>query len=185
MTAYAGTHLELNVSATGGTGTYGAWVLALPAPTTIINNAANDWSRAMIDVFEDAAASVEIQMIVMSLRRNCLHAGHAYPVPRQVGQGHDGAGYALDPLYSWSNPGNPRVGVNDYEPDEVGRDLRTAVYLQPGRDYHAGVAKPGDQKLTYPHSLRIVGTGLDAVAGDPVRVEVCTVDAAGPANPWT
>jgi hypothetical protein len=96
----------------------------------------------------------EIQMIVMSLRRNCLHAEHAYPVPRQVGQGHDGTGYVLDPLYIWNNPGNPRVGVNDYEPDEVGRNLRTADYLKPGRDYHVGVAKPGYRKDIYPHPLR-------------------------------
>lgn len=69
-------------------------------------------------------------------------------------------------------------------PDEVGRDLRTADYLKPGRDYHVGVAKPGYQKFTYPHPHRIAGTGRDAVAGDPVRFELRTVDAAGPANPW-
>jgi len=388
VTSYAGKNLVLDVSATGGTGKHEAWVLAVPASTTIINHAAHDWNRAMIDVFEDAAASVEIsgirfhsgsarfgahlnlhrtpggkpvivhdcwfthggdigrailvmntrgllyrcsfdggleegipvlhhtgitlkwlggesgeswrtadtmgrrdvsgldnfyvedcyfagaqsfdfddhsrtvvrrcvfnnsnlgshgaetspagvrhfelydntflfddlggetlnlnrwlwlrggtgiitdnvmpdmksrmwgdcdeiQMIVMSLRRNCLHAGHAYPVPRQVGQGHDGTGYVLDPLYIWSNPGNPRVGINDYEPDEVGRNLRTADYLKPGRDYHVGVAKPGYQKFTWPHPLRTVGPGPDAVAGAPVRFELRDVDAAGPANPWT
>jgi hypothetical protein len=96
----------------------------------------------------------EFQMIVMSLRRNCLYAGHSYPVPRQVGQGHDGAGYILDPLYFWNNPGNPRVGLNDYEPDEVGRGLRTADYIRQGRDYHVDKARPGYTKYAYPHPLR-------------------------------
>jgi hypothetical protein len=96
----------------------------------------------------------KIQMIVMSLRRNCLYAGWPYPVPHQVGQGHDGNNYILDPLYVWNNPGNPRVGMNDYEPDEVGRDLRSAHCIKLGRDYFVGVPNPGYAKYTYPHPLR-------------------------------
>jgi hypothetical protein len=96
----------------------------------------------------------EIQMIVMSLRRKCRFAGHAYPVPRQVGQGHDGTRYVLDPLYIWNNPGQPRIGINDFEPDEVGRNLRSADYIKLGRDYYVGVPKPDYRKYVYPHSLR-------------------------------
>jgi len=105
----------------------------------------------------------EIQMIVMSLRRDCRYAGHAYPVPRQVGQGHDGKAPILDPLYIWNNPGNPRVGMNDYEPDEVGRGVRTADYIREGRDYHVGKAKPGYGKYTYPHPLRTEPLSLDII----------------------
>ena len=96
----------------------------------------------------------EIQMIVMSVRRKCLYAGWPYPVPHQVGQGHDGHGDILDPLYIWNNPGQPRVGMNDYDPDEVGKNHRTADYLKPDRDYHVGVPKPGYAKYAYPHPLR-------------------------------
>jgi len=96
----------------------------------------------------------EIVMIVMSLRRNCLHAGHPYPVPRQVGQGHDGSGSIRDPLSIWNNPGNPRIGMNDHEPDEVGRNLHSADYIRQGRDYFVGVPKPGYAKYAYPHPLR-------------------------------
>jgi len=96
----------------------------------------------------------EIQMIVMSLRRKCLCAGWPYPVPHQVGQGHDGSHSVLDPLYIWNNPGHPRVGMNDYEPDEVGRNLRSADYIKLGRDYYVGVPKPGYTKYACPHPLR-------------------------------
>ena len=96
----------------------------------------------------------EIQMIVMSLRRKCLYAGWPYPVPHQVGQGHDGTNSVLDPLYIWNNPGHPRVGMNDHEPDEVGRNLRSTNYIKLGRDYYVGVPKPGYAKYAYPHPLR-------------------------------
>jgi hypothetical protein len=97
----------------------------------------------------------EIQMIVMSLRRNCLYAGQPYPVPHQVGRGHDDRHSVLDPLYIWNNPGHPRVGMDDYEPDEVGKGLRSADYLKLGRDYHVGAPKPGYAKYAYPHPLRV------------------------------
>jgi hypothetical protein len=103
----------------------------------------------------------EIVMIVMSLRRNCRHAGHPYPVPHQVGQGHDGNDYVPDPLYIWDNPGNPAIGMNDHEPDEVGRDLHSADYIKQGRDYCAGVAKPGYAKYIYPHPLRSSSSSRD------------------------
>ena len=184
VTSYRGTILELNVTAMGGSGTHGAWVFALPARTTIINNAANDWGRATPDTmgsrdttglnnfyvedcyfagaqcfdFDDNSRTVVrrclFNMIVMSLRRNCRYAGHDYPVPRQVGQGHDGTGPILDPLDIWNNSGNPRVGLNDYEPDEVGRGLHSADYIREGREYHVGKAKPGYAKYAYPHPLR-------------------------------
>jgi hypothetical protein len=63
VTRYTGTSLQLNVSRTGGSGTRGAWVFAVPAQTTLINNAANDWNRAMIDISEDPAGSVDISGI--------------------------------------------------------------------------------------------------------------------------
>jgi hypothetical protein len=63
VTSCRGTTLELNVGAAGGSGTLGAWVFALPARTTIINNAANDWGRAMVDVSESPDASIEISGI--------------------------------------------------------------------------------------------------------------------------
>ena len=56
VTSCRGTRLELNVTAIGGSGTHGAWGCAVPAQTKIINNAANDWGRAMVEVAEDGLA---------------------------------------------------------------------------------------------------------------------------------
>jgi hypothetical protein len=44
--------------------------------------------------------------------------------------------------------------MNDYEPDEVGRNLRSADYIKLGRDYYVGVPKPGYTKYACPHPLR-------------------------------
>lgn len=63
VTSYRGTNLQMQVTSNRGSGTLGAWVFALPARTTLINDAANDWGRAMIDVAEDPAASLEISGI--------------------------------------------------------------------------------------------------------------------------
>ena len=63
VTAHRGTSLEVNVTRTGGSGTYGSWVLAVPAATVVVNDAANDWNRAMVDIFEDPAASAEVSGI--------------------------------------------------------------------------------------------------------------------------
>jgi hypothetical protein len=254
--------------AIGGSGTYPSWVLALPARTTIINNAAHDWGQAMIDVAEDMAASVEISGIRfksgtathgahLNLRRTAggkpliihgcwfthsgdigrpilvtnsrglvyrcsfdgglgegipvLHhtgitlkwlggkAGRSWTTPDTIGA-KDTTGlynFYVEDCYSaggesldfddnscvvvrrclsnnsnldshgaetspedirhfelYDNAGNPRVGINDYEPDEVGRNLRSADCLKQGRDYYVGVAKPGYRKYTCPHPLR-------------------------------
>lgn len=167
----------------------GRWIWIRGGTGVIADNAMPDIKSRM---WGDCT---EIVMIVMSLRRKCLHAGHPYPVPRQVGQGHDGDGYLRDPLYIWNNSCDPRIGTNDHEPDEVGRDLRSADYLREGRDYIAGTARPGYAKYAYPHPLRKAaappvkafptaeGFGAGAVGGRGGRViEVTTLEDSGPGS---
>lgn len=95
----------------------------------------------------------------------------SYPAARQVGQGwngtgycypsvpQDGCGYFTDPLYIWGNSGgapasSDYVCLDQYSPDECGNGQLIDDYLQQGRDYIVGTARPGYTPYTYPHPLR-------------------------------
>jgi hypothetical protein len=75
-----------------------------------------------------------------------------YPVPRQLGQNHNGSSYFTDPIYIWGNTGTFVVdaGWNWGNPC----NLSFSSFYQSGRDYVIGNAKPNWQPYTYPHPLR-------------------------------
>jgi hypothetical protein len=98
----------------------------------------------------------------------------SYPANRQCGSGWsanssatyghpvvaaDGTGYVLDPCYVWGNTGgggagySQYVGVAQFSPDSCGNGLLAANFIQQGRDYFVGTARPGWVPYTYPHPL--------------------------------
>lgn len=68
----------------------------------------------------------------------------SYPALRQVGQGHNGTSYVLDPVYVWNQTGNAAYTASG-----------SGSLIQVGRDIivNSG-AKPGYTKFTYPHPVR-------------------------------
>lgn len=113
----------------------------------------------------------EIKMTVMNLRRNlgiypCWNQG--YPAPHQVGWGYTSGGTQAgssgifqdsEPIYIWGNTGSGNYGspaVLDFSPNECGGSAHSSsTYIQSGRDYILGTAKPGYTKYTYPHPLTV------------------------------
>jgi hypothetical protein len=112
-----------------------------------------------------------------------------YPAPRQFGFGRvtgtgvDGQGNSTsngvyvgdsEPAYIWNNTGfTPVINIttdgtacvlNAYGhiPDDPND------YIQAGRDYFVGTAKPGYTKYTYPHPLTVFLTGLPSTGTGPV-----------------
>jgi hypothetical protein len=76
----------------------------------------------------------------------------SYPVPRQVGQNHNGTSYFTDPIRIWNNTG-PYEGP--YADWHFGNPcgLTFSTFWQEGRDYTDDIARPGYTKYTYPHPL--------------------------------
>jgi hypothetical protein len=118
----------------------------------------------------------EIVMTVMNLRRNagpnpCWNQG--WPAPHQIGQGYSGTGPVLEGIYIWNNTGggnydNPEL--DDFQPDQCGGGANVTQYLQMGRDYLTGAAKPGYAKYPYPHPLRSASTPTVPSAPSGVRI---------------
>jgi hypothetical protein len=76
-----------------------------------------------------------------------------YPVPRQIGQSHDGTRYITDPLYIWGNTGASVVSAGWTWGNPCGFDFNN--FFQWGRDaVNNGTAKPGYSAYRYPHPLR-------------------------------
>jgi hypothetical protein len=115
----------------------------------------------------------EISFIVEELRRNagpypCWGSTTAgsYPAPRQTGWGYSsgstpagttGVFQDREPIYLWNNTGAGNFGspaIGDYSPNQCGASApSSAAYIQAGREYFAGTAKPGYTPFTYPHPL--------------------------------
>jgi hypothetical protein len=97
-----------------------------------------------------------VQMTVENVRRNAgpYPCWTTYPAPHQVGQGYI-SGLVTEPVYVWNNTGTAgnNVGLQDYNPDECGNNEQMSTFIQSGRDYITGTAKPGYSKYTYPHPL--------------------------------
>ena len=94
-----------------------------------------------------------------------------YPCLHQIGQSHNGSSPVTDPLYIWNNTGTgvPELpGLQDYNPDECGRNSRTSTWVQLNRDYVVGSPKPGYTKYRYPHPL--TGSGSRPSAPTNLRV---------------
>ncbi len=79
-----------------------------------------------------------------------------YPVPRQLGQNHNGSNYFTDPIYIWGNSGATATSAGWNWGNPCG--LNWNIYFQWGRDAVNGIAKPGYSPYTYPHPLLSGGT---------------------------
>jgi hypothetical protein len=80
-----------------------------------------------------------------------------YPVPRQLGQNHNGTGYFTDPIYIWGNTGTVAVDANWNWGNPCG--LTWSTFFQWGRDaVNTGTPKPGYAPYTYPHPLLTQGS---------------------------
>jgi hypothetical protein len=103
-------------------------------------------------------AKPEINFIVQQLRRRAGPDAccSSYPCMHQIGRSHNGTSLSTEPLYIWGNTGtgSETPALNDYSPNECGGDNRTSQWVQSGRDYVVGVAKPGYTRYPYPHPLR-------------------------------
>ena len=76
----------------------------------------------------------------------------AYPVPRQLGQGHDGTDPITSPIYIWGNTGASEVSADWNWGNPCG--LTFGDYFEWGRDaFDDGTMKPDYEPYTYPHPL--------------------------------
>jgi hypothetical protein len=118
----------------------------------------------------------EVKMMIQNLRRNsgpmpCWKGG--YPMPRQIGFGHNGTAYISDPVYIWGNTGGGNYNspsLENYDPDECGGGPAITQFVQAGRDFVLG-PRPNYAKYTYPHPLRSGGTTTPSPAA-PSNVRI-------------
>jgi hypothetical protein len=122
---------------------------------------------------QDYSNKPSFNMTVMNLQRRggpnpCWGHGTTnganYPAPRQAGlgrvtgtSGNDSITYKGDsePIYIWNITGpTPVVTISDYGGNDCVSPDHSSNYIQAGRDYYLGTAKPGYTKYTYPHPLR-------------------------------
>ncbi len=62
----------------------------------------------------------------------------------------------LEPAYIYNNSvGSAAVNITDYGYDGGISPDSSAGYIQAGRDYYTGIAKPGYTEYAYPHPLRV------------------------------
>jgi hypothetical protein len=119
---------------------------------------------------------------------NSVPCQTVYPAARQLGQtwvgsgGYsyatpntpDGTGYARDPVYIWGNTGTGATIVGLCNQDDsqfansCGNGQQIANYIQSGRDYIVGTAKPGYTPYTYPHPLRVSATPTPTPSATPI-----------------
>lgn len=107
----------------------------------------------------------EFILTIQSLRRNAgpYPCATTYPVPRQIGQNHDGEDYFTDPVYFWGNTGGGNYdtpSLQDFSPNECGGGAGLVEdFVIEGRDYIVDTEKPGYEKYTYPHPLTAMDSG--------------------------
>lgn len=91
-------------------------------------------------------------------------ASVAYPVPRQLGQNHDGVGAFTDPIYLWGNVGAQVVDAGWNWGNPCG--FAWAEFFQWGRDAVVSVGpKPGYAPFPHPHPLVVPEPGPASTAG--------------------
>jgi hypothetical protein len=83
-------------------------------------------------------------------------ANTSYPVPHQIGQGHDGTSTFTDPMVLWGNTGTVAIFAGWNWGNPCG--FTFSDFFQWGRDaVNTNTPKPGYTAYAYPHPLR--GTG--------------------------
>lgn len=83
-----------------------------------------------------------------------------YPVPRQVGQNHNGSSYFTDPIRIWNNSGAQVISAEWRFNNPCG--LTFSNFWQLDRDYSLS-PRPGYVKFRYPHPF-LAGSALTAPA---------------------
>ena len=127
------------------------------------------WENNYGDIRSQAWGNkAEIQFAAENARRNagpyaCWRGG--YPIPHQVGWGFTSGSTRVadvyqdpEPIYIWSNSGTGNTPTLIEYADQCGGGASVSYFIQAGRDYHVGVAKPGYTPYVYPHPLA-GGTG--------------------------
>ncbi len=127
----------------------------------------------VMDLIPEGKSAISLEVFSIN-RLDSIPCQTAYPAARQTGQGwsassnatygnpvvpQDGTGAVTEGVWIWNNTGsattdpNTYVGLNPYTPDECGNGQLLTNYLQQGRDYFVGIAKPGYTPYQYPHPL--------------------------------
>jgi hypothetical protein len=118
------------------------------------------WKNVMPDIQSQMWGNkAEIKFNIYNIRRRGqVPCQTRYPAARQIGFGSNNGGVQVsEPVYLWGNSGggnydNP--SIEDYDPDECGRNQHTADYFKKGRDFFTNTARPDYSPYTYPHPLR-------------------------------
>lgn len=92
----------------------------------------------------------------------------SYPVPRQLGQSHNGNSYFTDAIYLWGNSGATAVDAGWNWGNPCG--LTWSTFFQWGRDAANNTPKPGYAPYTYPHPLTSVDSTPAFSAPQNLRV---------------
>ncbi len=82
----------------------------------------------------------------------------SYPIPKQIGQNHNGFGYVTDPIYVWGNTGTFGEQYTYFAGNPCGITLSNywlinRDYKLSGGDGTGATAKPGYTAYTFPHPL--------------------------------
>lgn len=111
-------------------------------------------------------------------------ANVSYPVPRQLGQNHNGTSYFTDPIYIWGNTGATVTDANWNWGNPCG--FTWSTFFQWGRDaINTGTAKPGYTAYAYPHPLLAEGPPDTENPTTPTSPSVNCVSATQCNVSWT
>lgn len=104
------------------------------------------WARAGHGIFADNVCNNQNQGYgTPTLLDTIVEGGGTYPKDRQVGWGHNGTAYGIDPIYIQNQTGGCAYSWG----------TSSGTFIQADREVYANNGnKPGYTKYTYPHPLR-------------------------------